>query len=274
MLQAVHFKPDQSVSLRETGDGTPTGYWQARQTIGPTLTGTWQSADGSRRLPFSLQEDYTDAVRYEIKEYEATGEDCEPYSGETKTASINANYVVFTGDGLLPRTNSEEEAAMRPAPESCAASEVTIEVGLNDYYLFSYKEYSETFYYGTAHPSHGISTTTYDLHTRRKLELSDLLRPDYEKPLRQLLTTVLLTDPAYEGTDWHWLEDESDTLQLAPLPGSGFLLTPTAIHFQYSDYEICAYVTGRPEVVIPYSRLHALARPNGPLAPLLRNGKK
>lgn len=270
-LQAVHFRPNQPVSLRETVDGVPTGSWQATQTIGPTLTGTWQSANGSRRLPFALQEDYTDAVRYEIRAYKATDEACDAI-GRQDTSSISVEYIVFTSDGPLRSTKPEE--AMQADLDDCAASESHIEVGLNDHCLFSYKEYSEIFYYGTAHPNHSISTTTYDLHTGRALQLSDLLWPGYEKPLRQLLTTVLLTDPGYEGADWHWLENKEDTLQLAPLPGSGFLVTPTGIHFQYSDYEICAYVIGMPEVVIPYSRLRALIRTDGPLASLLQSSKR
>lgn len=292
-LAAVRFRPGRPLVLRELANDKLTGYWRTAQPAGPVLSGTWESADGHRRLPFRLREDYASALRYEVGELAAQGsEACGVYEDQSDTASYQAAYInVLAGGASAAVRRRLQQALGPPVPEkqlqayveakaeehSCSRHGEALTVTLNQDYLFAFAVYSDDFGFGAAHPIHELGGLAYSLRTGRQLTLADLLRPGYETPLRQLITRALLTDPEYAGITrsnaWRWPNETDEAEPLAPLPGGGFILYPTGIDFQFSDYEICAYGDGMPSVTLPYAQLRPLARPNGPLAPLLQRAR-
>lgn len=274
---------DGALTLRETDPetGRPSGRWQTRQPLGPVLSGTWKSADGRRQLPFELREDYQDAVRYTIDTHDQQSEpeDCGLGDGSAQPTSLQWDAVRLeppkpASAAQVQRRLDQESAALI----ACVEVEETARVTYNADFLLSIEWFRHEFAAGAAHPVGYYRYLTFDLRTGRPLALKELLRPDFELPLRRLLSEHLRTDPIY--ADFYQGEIEGDSTQtrwplgpdgrpLAPLPRPGYYLTPTGLAFQYDMYEIAPYVMGPQLVGLSYQELKPLVRPGSPLARLL-----
>ncbi|MCC3157013.1 RsiV family protein [Hymenobacter sp. 15J16-1T3B] len=281
--------------FRETDGGRLSGRWQAQQPLGPELSGTWLSPDGRRRLPFRLREDYAGAVRYVLEAYESEM----PATAQSRECGNPADTLRFelgVVHVLLPYPSAavgRVARALLPAPparlqryldqqlrEEGECSRVVRSAWLtyNADDLLSVEQFELVDGFGV-HPNSGSSYRTFDLRAGRELQLTDLLRPGFELPLRRLLSARLRTDPGY--ADFYHDDIEGDTAQLwwpagpdgqplAPLPKQGFHLTPAGLGFGYNPYEIAPYVVGPTVIEISYPDLKPLVRPGSPLARLLR----
>lgn len=118
------------------------------------------------------------------------------------------------------------------------------------------------------HPSHGASATLYNLRTGRALKLADVFRSDADTALSRLITQHLEREEEI-STDVLLNTSEANPL-LAPLPSHGLGMVQEGLLFQYSTYEIVAYVYGPVKATIPYAELLPLLRPDSPVARMLR----
>jgi hypothetical protein len=294
------YPPQQPLLLAEAESEQPrqaTGRWQATQPAGPTLAGTWTSPTG-KQLPFSLHEDYTDgqghlmAVRYELLDEHAQGAPCKPeaYEGEDAAdyrqrmrglpaASLDRQYLHLLGPEATrpalralqcptPRARRAEMRAALAEVGDCANSTDNLTVTYNAYGLLAVSEYHEEYYQGTPHPNHTLDATIYDLRTGQALALSDLLKPDTDHTLRQLITSALRTDMELSATEvLHPAEGDTATTEL---PHTGVGLAAEGMVFEYTDSELGAYAYGMPAVTIAWVELMPLLRPSTPVAQMLR----
>ncbi|RTQ52557.1 DUF3298 domain-containing protein [Hymenobacter gummosus] len=280
MLHSNRTRPGQPLTLQESDQDRATGRWQTRQPLGPVLSGTWYSPDGRRQLPFRLREDYTDGVRYTINTYSRQFEsaDCAPGEEQVSEAQwdeLRLRPPVSAALGRVKRHFDQLEHMAEP----CIDSKETVEVTYNADFLLSVEQFHHEFAAGTPHPTGYYSYATFDLRTGRALPLAELLRPDFELPLRRLLSARLRTDPGY--ADFYQGEIEGDSTQtrwplgpdgqpLVSLPHSGYYLTPAGVGFQYNMYEIGPYVMGPQLVELSYRDIRPLVRPGSALARLLQ----
>jgi hypothetical protein len=293
-LSVAHSAAGQPLTLRETDAGRLTGRWQTRQPLGPVLSGTWHSPDGRRQLPFRLREDYSGAVSYAIETYSSEGEptDCGLGDGQTHVTSETRDVVYLPPP--VTAAVARVQRQLLPAPHAqlqrhldrqvrnsgeCAATVESARVMYNADFLLSIEWFEHTYAFGTPHPTGYYRHRTFDLRTGRLLALAALLRPRFELPLRRLLSAHLRADSDYWDSYGDEIENDStqtrwppgpDGRPLAPLPQSGYYLTPAGIGFQYDMYEIAMYVHGPVLVEISYQEMQPLVRPGSPLAALLR----
>lgn len=252
-------RPQQPLLLTEADGEHPrqtTGHWQTTQVAGPLLLGTWTSPAG-QQLPFSLREDYTDgqghvvAVQYELLQ-EGEEVPCQPerkkgeskaaYRARTKdlTSSCNQDFLHLLGpDTLRPALRAlqcpvpaKRRQQMREQVESCNQVEHQLRVVYNEHGLLSLESFVNEFYEGADHPSHELSTTTYDLRTGRPLAIAALIRPGTDSILSRLITQHL---EQYEKDmlDEVWNRSVADST-LAPLPQQGPGIGEEGLEFTYT----------------------------------------
>ena len=119
-------------------------------------------------------------------------------------------------------------------------------------------------YTGGAHGNSFSTTFNYDLNTGRMLKLADLFQPN-SNHLRLISDYCLktLTKELGEAADANWLKEgagpKTDNFK-------SWNITPDGLQITFDAYQVAAYAFGPQEVIIPYSALKAIIKPDGVLA--------
>jgi hypothetical protein len=275
------FRSEQPLFLRTWGDCPE--QWQAVQVAGPLLHGLWTSRFDFIRQYFELREDYHDAIRYEIKEA-AAYTICTPYDEATgvsysDTSYVTRDYLHLLGpDTLRPemrrlqcpgpaQRQAQLQALARDATNECAEMSEGLQVLFNGFGLLTLSSYASEIQHLQPHPNHTRQTRAFDLQTGRELLLSDLLDLGAELPLRQVLARKVIQELGRTPSS---ISRDKSGIQVAPLPEGGVGVLSDGLLFAYGDDELVGYAGGMPVVIIPYTELLPLLRPNSPLRPLLR----
>ncbi|GAB2942698.1 hypothetical protein GCM10027048_04170 [Hymenobacter coalescens] len=277
------YQPGQPLTLREGApkpeapdETVPTGRWRATQAAGPVLSGTWESPDGRRQLPFRLREDYTGAVRYELLTETATGAPCplaEDQAGPRRP-EVRRTFLHLLGpDTLQPALRALQSPEPRQRRDQLAVeldgADCTgsfgfygdVDVTLNGYGLLSVLR-SEGEYLGGAYPNSTEELAVYDLGTGRTVKLADWLRPGQESALRRLLLRRLRAHPYASSLG---LNDAD--VGGGELPALGF--DSEGAYCLLGSFG-APHAVQRVPVVIPYRELRPLVRASSPLARMLR----
>lgn len=301
------WRPGQPLLLTEADTARHrqvTGHWQAMQSGGPVLTGTWRSPAG-QALPFSLREDYTDgqghvaAVKYELlQEGEEAPTPSERQPGESKTAylartedltnSSNRDFLHLLGsDTLRPELRAlqcpvpaERRRQLREDLGYPGGIELRDEltVTYNDHGLLSLASFHEGDFKDAPHPEHGAGAITYDLRTGRALTIAELIRPGTDTTLSRLIMQHLASDEHITADDL-MSTVATDTMPV-PLPQQGLGVVNEGLAFTYTGSEILSIVYPPVTLLVPWVDLLPLLRPDSPVARMLRerglwrNGKK
>ena len=115
-------------------------------------------------------------------------------------------------------------------------------------------------YYGGAHGMNAASFINWNSKANKALKLSDIFKPGYEQQLTQIAETIFRKDEKLSETaslaDDYFFKDGKFSLK------NNFLITPLGIKFLYNNYEIKPGAAGQTELLIPYSQIRSLLRPN------------
>lgn len=141
----------------------------------------------------------------------------------------------------------------------------------NETYIELYAKTPQTYtlaqttngYTGGAHGYYVTELYNYAIDTQKNITLKELFLPDsnatlhkialkYYKKIHNLHQNQTLLDDG-------WFEDKFVLAQ-------NFAITPRGLNFYYNAYEIKSYADGSTEFMLPYSKLHTIINPKGPLA--------
>jgi hypothetical protein len=111
--------------------------------------------------------------------------------------------------------------------------------------------------------AHGASATffiNWDTKANKSISLDDLFKPGYQDQLKTIAEKLFrrsekLSDTASLARDY-FFKDNKFALN------DNFSVTPTGLKFVYNQYEIKPYAAGITALVIPYSPIKSLLRPN------------
>lgn len=113
-------------------------------------------------------------------------------------------------------------------------------------------------YLGGAHGSNSQMYYNFDLNTEKRLLLSDLLEPNQANILKEKVYAAFKT----------WIIDSELTDNVEEYEQAwpfkmtdNFYLGKQGLILQYGEYEIGPYVVGLPRLVIPYSELEGILKP-------------
>lgn len=116
--------------------------------------------------------------------------------------------------------------------------------------LLQYSVYNYEFK-GGAHPSTAIAYYLLNLQTGSEYTRDDIFNPESADEIRELIMPGIFRY-------WDMPEDneiKKEVIEYVWTPSTNFAVTEEGIRIAYSDYELGAYVYGKPEVLIPYSQI-------------------
>jgi hypothetical protein len=127
--------------------------------------------------------------------------------------------------------------------------------------LFSLKFQIRIYIQGAAHPGTHTRTVNYDLEAGKNLTLSDLFLPgsDYLERIANYCITQLRT----RNIDF---ESFSSGANAIPENYGNWNITADGLLITFDEYQVAPYAAGAQEVVVPYSELHSVIDPHGPIS--------
>ncbi|MDB4922875.1 DUF3298 and DUF4163 domain-containing protein [Mucilaginibacter sp.] len=113
---------------------------------------------------------------------------------------------------------------------------------------------------GGAHPSSFTGFINWNTKANKSITLTDLIKPNNLEKLNGIAEGIFrknekLSDTASLATNY-FFKDNKFALN------DNFSITPTGLKFFYNQYEIKPYAAGTTELIIPYSKIKLLLRPN------------
>ena len=277
----------------ETGKQTGVfkGKWQAaKDSPDPSLNeieGKWSKPDGSKATDFTVTQqplEFGAPVRVVPKVIRE--------NNKAKLYSIDAEFPQIDGDSRFDGFNREarammmkDVAAFKTAETSQAgneASELPAETqtsSLNAGYDFRYAtddlislEFGEgTYSRGAAHGNSMSVVLNYDVKNGKKLTLADLFNPK-----SNYLKTI--SDYCIKELKERAKKDDSmifaDQLETGAGPHMdnyrAWAITKKGLWITFDPYQVAAYAAGPQYVLVPYSALKGIIKPDGPIGTFAR----
>lgn len=288
---------DGNVELKETDEGGKDtgvfkGKWKpAADSPDPGLNqieGKWSKPDGSKETAFQVSQqpiEFTAAVRVAPKVIKETNKE--------KHYTVDAEYPQIEGDPRFDNFNREarglitkDVAAFKTAEtvsESDTASELpaetegsSLDIGYEIRYAtddlisveFSEGEYSR----GAAHPNSSTQVLNFNVKSGKKLALADLFnaKSNYLSVISAYCIKAL-KDQSKKDKD-SMLDDEMLKLGASPRADNyrAWSITKKGLWITFDPYQVAPYAAGPQYVLVPYSVLKDIIKPDGPVAALAR----
>ena len=242
---------------------------------GDFLTGKWSKPDGTHEMSFGLVV-YSVAFRGPLKL--VTRSFAEKNSRGQPQYEISAEYPQIEGAADAAVTRFNEMIRVKVMKDTADFREdfrggsdgsefdLSYGVGIANDDLISI-DFSKYFYYGGAGQRNAVSeSVTYDLRRGRVIKFEELFRAgsDYES----LLTGYCLHDLRNQYKDDEQMTDDLLRLHVENVLGDEkkWTITPEGLDFIFDSAEIGPPGAGEANVIVPYSVIKRVIRPDGPLA--------
>ncbi|MBF0256421.1 MAG: DUF3298 domain-containing protein [Gammaproteobacteria bacterium] len=256
-------------------------------------SGIWSSADGKRRLSFSL----TRIARYEQRtreqdfrfQLQSADDNCpcyEPVSQKPHACVCRARsqtrYPVLDGpEGGLLMQLLEQQKLLEPSIEASPgdeypdAGEAQSDVALALYAppLLSLEVSDYAYNWGAAHgmsADSGLNLLLQGQGKARWLALPDLIRAD-DPCLGQI--NALLREELRKQEAPAVLEPDSWSADLSKLYERSFIIRPGGLVFIFPPYDVAPYAMGILKAVVPFRAIAGCIPATSPLAPLMAAAK-
>jgi hypothetical protein len=250
------------------------------------IEGKWSKPDGSKETEFYLFQqpiEFTAAVRVAPKVVKETNKE--------KHYSVYSEYPQIEGDPRFDGFNREartlitkDVAAFKTGQTSeeqdsnlaDEARESTIDIGYEircaTDQLISVEFTEATYEAGAAHGNSLTIVINYDVTNGRKLALADLFTPK-SSYLNVLSAYCIkdLRDRAKKDKD-SMVDEEMMKTGASPRADNyqACAITKKGLWVTFDPYAVAAYAAGPQHVLIPYSALKDILKPDGPVAPFAR----
>ena len=184
-------------------------------------------------------------------------------SDDPRVQGFNSAAQDITGGAV-----NEFQASLKYAPATPITSGSSLDVKYELLYppgaIYSLRFNMAGYFDGAAHPYHYSKTLNYDLEAGQELHLADLFLPDsnYLQVLSDYCRAELMKrDIAFDAFTTGAEPTEENYRSWNITPG-GLLIT-------FDEGQVGPYAAGPQEVLIPYSQLGDIIKPDGPLTHLL-----
>jgi hypothetical protein len=271
------------------------GVWKQDENGAVVIAGSWTKPNGDKKAAFSLQEEPiefshgVEIVARQIKEknkklrYEIAVE------YPQLTGSVDPNFEKFNqtvrslttkkvADFKKEMTPSADEPAPDEANESAAESlgsdiniSYTVVLAKDD--LISIEFTVSSYSAGAAHPNSYTEVVNFDLKNGKLLKLADLFLPGskYLQTLATYCIQALKKQAKEQGAD-AMLDD--DWIQKGAAPEltnyDNWTITNKGLGITFDPYQVGPYAAGPQHVLVPYSALKEIIKPDGPVGQFVK----
>ncbi|MFN0107445.1 MAG: DUF3298 and DUF4163 domain-containing protein [Blastocatellia bacterium] len=281
---------DGSIELTETADDKQTGFFSGKLVMEVRgddsrlrFTGNWKkSKNDPKALPFELAETRFDlgGMRLVLKEQSEENKKLKltidtaypQLVGENANAdAFNktvSDFVTKQASGFKKENKADLEAMAKNAEADAPgySLEVSYHTTFADKNLISLLVWTYSFT-GGAHGGSASTTFNYDLNSGRMLKLADLFQPNsgYLKTISAYCITALTKELG--DADGEWLRNGA-----GPKAENyeSWNITPDGLQITFDAYQVAAYAFGPQEVIVPYSELKAIIKPDSALAAFVK----
>jgi len=265
------------------------GFWKTGDNGLIEIAGNWTKPNSSKSTPFSLQQEpieFTSGVEIiarQIKEknkklkYEIDAE------YPQLTGSTDPNFEKFNqaARGLVTkqvsafRKQMTENASVENPVDSETGSDLSAgySIALAQDDLISVQFDIGGYSAGAAHPNSYADVINFDLRNGKQLRLSDLFKPGakYLPALSSHCVQDLKKQSKQKGADGI-LDD--DWIQRGAGPDANnyrsWTITKNGIGITFDSYQVGPYAAGPQYVLVPYTALKEIIKPDGPIAQFVK----
>ena len=252
-----------------------------------TLAGNWSKPPGEKgedkKTAFSVHEEPinltgdVELVAKQIKEsnkklnYEIAVQ-YPQFSGGGAAANPNFEKFNQTARALVTKEISEFKKAMapeegeEPPPEGSMGSDLSVgyEVTLARDDLISVKFDIGSYYQGAAHPNSYSHVVNYDLKNGKPIKLADLFTPGAK--YLQAISAFCIADLKKQSSEKGLLEDQ---IREGAGPNAknfqSWTISKQGLGINFDSYQVGPYAAGPQFVLVPYSALKDMIKPDGPI---------
>lgn len=249
------------------------------------LVGNWSKPPGEKgddkKTAFSVHEEPinlsggVEVIAKQIKD-----------SNKKLNYEIDAQYPQFTGGAANPnfeKFNQTVRAAVtkevaefkksmapeegeEPPPEGSMGSDLGIgyEIALAQDDLVSVRFDVGSYYQGAAHPNSYTQVVNYDLKNGKPIKLADLFQPGAK--YLQAISAFCIAELKKQSGDKGLLEDQIKE-GAAPTAKNyqSWTISKKGLGINFDAYQVGPYAAGPQFVLVPYSALKDLIKPDGPI---------
>jgi len=276
------------LELRETDEtgkdtGVFKGQWKSNEIGFAAIEGKWSRPDGSKETDFELTQqpiEFTAVVRVVPKVIRENNKEGK--------YTVNVEYPQIEGDSRFDAFNQQARsminkdiAAFKSAEgnpgeeETDLADEAqtsTLDVGYNvrlatDDLIsveFSENQYSR----GAAHGSNFTVVLNYDVKNKKKLALADLFQP--KSNYLSVISAYCIKDLQDQSKKNDMLMEDQIKEGAAPRADNyaAWTITRKGLWITFDPYQVAAYAAGPQHVLVLYSALKSIIKPDGPVGKL------
>jgi hypothetical protein len=274
--------------------GVFNGVWKQDANGEIEIAGNWTKPGGEKKAAFSLHQEpieFTHGVEVVARQIREKNKKLR-YEIEVEypqlTGSVDPNFEKFNQSvrALINRKIADFKKEMAPSPEDTAAldtpgvpadeslgSDINIgyAVTLAKDDLISIEFTVSSYSAGAAHPNSYTEVVNFDLKNGKPLKLADLFLPG-SKYLQAISTNSIqelkkLTHGADAMLDDDWIQ-KGAAPELTNY--DNWTITRKGLGITFDPYQVGPYAAGPQHVLVPYSALKDIIKPDGPVSQFVK----
>lgn len=277
-----------NVALRESDEtgketGVFKGTWKSNATGMAEIEGKWSRPDGSKETEFMVSQqpvEFTAVVRVVPKVIRENNKEGK--------YSVEAEYPQIEGDARFDKFNSAarslvtkdvaafktgetaalEEDGELPEETQTSSLDIGYQIRLATDDLISVEFTEGQYSRGAAHGNSITAVLNFDVKNGKRIELADLFHPK---------SNYLSVISAYAIKDLKDQSKKNDMLMEDQIQDGAaaradnyraWTITRKGLWITFDPYQVAAYAAGPQHVLVPYSALKQIVKPDGPIGNL------
>ncbi|HKP38292.1 MAG TPA: DUF3298 domain-containing protein [Pyrinomonadaceae bacterium] len=277
-----------NVDLRESDEtGKETGVFKGKWTSNALgladIEGKWSRPDGTKETDFQVSQqpielqnnvkvvpkvirDENKKLRYSVDaEYpEIQGDTRFDKFNQEARAMINKDVAAFKSS----ETAEPEEGTDLPDETQTSTLDISYQIRFATEDLISVEFHEGQYSRGAAHGSSYTAVLNYDVKNGRKISLADLFNPKSNYlNLLSAYSSKALTEKLRKE---EMLDEETVKSGTEPRADNygAWAITRKGLWITFDPYQVAAYAAGPQNVLVPYSALKDIIKPDGPVGRL------
>jgi hypothetical protein len=225
-----------------------------------------QSKESNKKLNYKIEAEYPQATGALDNRFDKFNQEAKNLVTRRISAFKKETTDVAPDDGTTPDASPESESSV-----PVDSLDISYRIALAKDDLISIEFEVGSYSSGAAHPNSYSEVLNYDVKAGKVIKLTDLFNPGAK--YLQLISAYCIKDLKRQSKSKDSLLDDQ-TIQNGAGPDAqnyeSWTLTKKGLEITFDPYQVASYAAGPQRVVVPYSALKELIKPDGLLTPLAK----